>query len=151
MSPPSTRWLPPDEQKPVASDVALVSLGGHSQQPDYQRDGPFSERQGFDCFDNDIAGRIYGLRSSWPAGGIPMKISKTEASCKWKPGQSFTVNPVKALSHSLPHTYPSVVAAGNGCRQGVQGLERLPLEQAGGYGSRPTQEERDRNLASGER
>ena len=89
-------------------DVALVSLGGTFS--DNQITGVmnrFPNAKAFDCFDNDIAGRIYGLRMIGLLEGIPMKISKTEGSLQVEAGgKSFTVNPVKALSSQLAAHLP---------------------------------------------
>lgn len=64
-------------------DVALVSLGGTFS--DNQITGVmnrFPNAKAFDCFDNDIAGRIYGLRMIGLLEGIPMKSAKRRATCK---------------------------------------------------------------------
>jgi len=58
--------------------VALVSLGGTFSDGQIksavQR---FPNARAFDCFDNDIAGRIYGLRMMALLENIPLKIDKT--------------------------------------------------------------------------
>ena len=87
-------------------DVALASLGGtFSDNQITGVMGRFPNAKAFDCFDNDIAGRIYGLRMIGLLEGIPMKISKAE----------------------------------DGLHVKTEGLERLPPEQTGGFGSRPMQ------------
>ena len=124
-------------------DVALVSLGGTFS--DNQITGVierFPNAKAFDCFDNDIAGRIYGLRMIGLLEGIPMRISKAEDGLQVEAGgKTFTVHPGKPAfasttcrTPSRPLPYRAMAAA-----QGVQGLERLPAEQAGGYGPRPVQ------------
>jgi len=58
--------------------VALVSLGGTFSDGQIksavQR---FPNARAFDCFDNDMAGRIYGLRMMALLENIPLKIDKT--------------------------------------------------------------------------
>ena len=63
----------------IGTDAALVSLGGTFS--DRQVTGVmerFPEARAFDCFDNDLAGRIYGLRMMALLEGIQMKISKAD-------------------------------------------------------------------------
>lgn len=60
-------------------ETALVSIGGTFS--DGQITGTmarFPHAKAFDCFDNDLAGRIYGLRMMALLEEIPMKISKVE-------------------------------------------------------------------------
>ena len=89
-------------------DVALVSLGGTFS--DNQITGVmnrFPNAKAFDCFDNDIAGRIYGLRMIGLLEGIPMKISKTEGYLQVEAGgKNFTVNSGKALPSQLAAHLP---------------------------------------------
>ena len=64
-------------------DVALVSLGGTFS--DNQIVGTmnrFPNAKAFDCFDNDLAGRIYGLRMMALQEGIQMKISRTDGGIR---------------------------------------------------------------------
>lgn len=59
--------------------LALVSLGGTFS--DGQITGVmqrFPNAKAFDCFDNDVAGRIYGLRMMALLEDIPLKITKTD-------------------------------------------------------------------------
>lgn len=63
----------------TGQDIALVSLGGTFS--DRQITGVmerFPNARPFDCFDNDLAGRIYGLRMMALTEGFPIKISKTD-------------------------------------------------------------------------
>ena len=63
------------------TDVALVSLGGTFS--DKQITGTmarFPNARAFDCFDNDLAGRIYGLRMMAILEDIPMKINKKDGA-----------------------------------------------------------------------
>ena len=80
-------------------DAALVSLGGTFS--DRQITGVmarFPNARAFDCFDNDLAGRIYGLRMMALLDGIPMKISKTENGLRVEAkGKSFDLNPERSL------------------------------------------------------
>ena len=61
----------------------LVSLGGTFS--DRQITGVmerFPNARAFDCFDNDLAGRIYGLRMMALQEGIQMKISRTDGGIR---------------------------------------------------------------------
>ena len=131
-------------------DVALVSLGGTFS--DNQIVGVmdrFPNAKAFDCFDNDIAGRIYGLRMVGLIEGIPMKISKAEGGLQVEAGgKSIAVNPGKALpsqlaAHLLIHYRtgqwlpPKAFKDWNDC------LLNKPLAPV----LAPRKEERDRNLA----
>lgn len=84
-------------------DVALVSLGGTFS--DNQIVGTmnrFPNAKAFDCFDNDISGRIYGLRMIGLLEGFPMRISKAEDGLQVEAGdKTFTVNPGKPLASQL--------------------------------------------------
>lgn len=75
-------------------ETALVSIGGTFS--DGQITGTmarFPHAKAFDCFDNDLAGRIYGLRMMALLEEIPMKISKTEKSIRVEAkGKSFLLN-----------------------------------------------------------
>lgn len=89
-------------------DVALVSLGGTFS--DNQIVGVmdrFPNAKAFDCFDNDIAGRIYGLRMIGLLEGFPMKINRADGGLQVESGgKSFTVNPGKALQPQLAAHLP---------------------------------------------
>ena len=61
-----------------SDNIALVSLGGTFS--DRQITGVmerFPNARAFDCFDNDLAGRIYCLRMMALLENIPLKITKT--------------------------------------------------------------------------
>ena len=131
-------------------DVALVSLGGTFS--DNQITGVmnrFPNAKAFDCFDNDIAGRIYGLRMIGLIEGIPMRISKAEDGLQVEAGgKTFTVHPGKPLASQLavhlPVRYrtgqwlpPKAFKDWNDC------LLNRPVAQV----LAPCKEERDRNLA----
>ena len=85
------------------TDMALVSLGGTFS--DRQVTGVmsrFPHARAFDCFDNDLAGRIYGLRMVALLENIPMKISKTDKGLQVEvKDKVFTVNPQRPLSAQL--------------------------------------------------
>lgn len=62
----------------LSDNIALVSLGGTFS--DRQITGVmerFPNARAFDCFDNDLAGRVYGLRMMALLENIPLKITKT--------------------------------------------------------------------------
>ena len=131
-------------------DVALVSLGGtFSDKQIIGVMGRFPNAKAFDCFDNDIAGRIYGLRMIGLLEGIPMRISKAEDGLQVESGdKTFTVNPGKPLSSQLAAHLPVRYRTGqwlppkafkdwNDC------LLNKPIAQI----IAPCKEERDRNLA----
>ena len=64
-------------QSLLKNDTALVSFGGTFS--DGQVQGVmkrFPNARPFDCFDNDLAGRIYGLRMLSLLEDIPMRINK---------------------------------------------------------------------------
>ena len=89
-------------------DVALVSLGGtFSDNQIAGVMGRFPDAKAFDCFDNDIAGRIYGLRMIGLMEGIPMRISKAEDGLQVEAGgKTFTVHPGKPLPSQLAAYLP---------------------------------------------
>ncbi len=63
----------------LGNDVALVSLGGtFSESQVLGVIDRFPNARIVDCFDNDLAGRVNGLRLISVAERIPMKIQKTE-------------------------------------------------------------------------
>lgn len=84
-------------------DVALVSLGGTFSDGQVksmmQR---FPEARPFDCFDNDLAGRVYGLRLMAIAEDIPMKISKTDKGLQVEArGKSFSIDPDRPIPSQM--------------------------------------------------
>lgn len=67
----------------LCNNIALVSLGGTFS--DKQITGVmerFPNARAFDCFDNDPAGRIYGLRMMALLENIPLKITRTDNGLK---------------------------------------------------------------------
>ena len=63
------------------SEIALVSLGGtFSDGQIRQVLNRFPGARPFDCFDNDLPGRIYGLRMMALVENIPLKINRTRDS-----------------------------------------------------------------------
>ena len=95
-------------------DVAFVSLGGTFS--DDQVTGMtrrFPNAKAFDCFDNDIAGCIYGLRMIGLLEGIPMKINKAEDALQVETGsKTIAVNPGKALQPQLAVHLPLLYRTG---------------------------------------
>ena len=82
------------------SDIALVSLGGTFSDGQIAKAMErFPQAKAFDCFDNDIAGRIYGLRLMALVEGFPIKITKTEEGLKVEAKEkTFEVNPERPIS-----------------------------------------------------
>ena len=131
-------------------DVALVSLGGTFS--DNQITGVmnrFPNAKAFDCFDNDIAGRIYGLRMIGLLEGIPMKISKTEGYLQVEAGgKNFTVNPRKALPSQLAAHLPIHYRTGQWLPpKAFKDWNDCLLNKPVAPVLVPRKEERDRNLA----
>ena len=84
----------------LGTDTALVSLGGtFSDRQVTGVMGRFPDARAFDCFDNDFAGRIYGLRMMALLEGIPMKINKRDGNIQVEAkGTSFVLNPERPLA-----------------------------------------------------
>ena len=84
----------------LGNDVALISLGGTFS--DKQITGTmarFPNARAFDCFDNDLAGRIYGLRMMAILEDIPMKIYKKDGALSIEAkGKSFELNMERSLT-----------------------------------------------------
>ena len=133
----------------LGTDTALVSLGGTFS--DRQVTGVmerFTDACAFDCFDNDLAGRIYGLRMMALLEGIPMKINKRNGSIQVEAkGKSFVLNPERPLAAqvsehlSIRHRMgqwlpPKAFKDWNDC------LLNRPIEPI----ITPNKEERERNL-----
>lgn len=80
-------------------NTALVSIGGTFS--DGQITGTmarFPHAKAFDCFDNDLAGRVYGLRMMALLEDIPMKISKMEDGMRVEAKEkSFVLNTERPL------------------------------------------------------
>ena len=90
----------------LGEDIALVSLGGTFS--DRQVLGVmerFPNARAYDCFDNDLAGRINGLRLMALVEEIPLKITKTpEGLMVEAKGKSFPVSPDRsAYTQFEPH------------------------------------------------
>lgn len=83
----------------LGSNIALASLGGTFS--DRQVTGVmerFPNARAFDCFDNDLAGRIYGLRMMALLEDLPLKISKTENGLKVEAnGKSIDVDTERSI------------------------------------------------------
>lgn len=83
----------------LGKDIALVSLGGTFS--DGQIKGViqrFPSARAYDCFDNDLAGRIYGLRLMALLEDIPLKINKQDGKLQIEAkGKSFELNPERPL------------------------------------------------------
>lgn len=85
------------------SGIALVSLGGTFSDGQIQKTMErFPNAKAFDCFDNDIAGRIYGLRLMALVEDFPIRITKTDAGLKVEAkGKSFEVDPDSPVSAQI--------------------------------------------------
>ena len=131
-------------------DVALVSLGGTFS--DNQIVGTmnrFSNAKAFDCFDNDISGRIYGLRMIGLLEGFPMRISKAEDGLQVEAGdKTFTVNPGKPLASQLAVHLPVRYRTGQWLPpKAFKDWNDCLLNKPVAPVLAPCKEERDRNLA----
>lgn len=131
-------------------DVALVSLGGtFSDSQITGVMGRFPNAKAFDCFDNDIAGRIYGLRMVGLIEGIPMRISKAEDGLQVEAsGKSFIVNPGKPLASQLAAHLPVRYCTGQWLPpKAFKDWNDCLLNRPVAPVLAPCKEERDRNLA----
>ncbi len=83
----------------LGSNVALVSLGGtFSDKQVTKVMERFPNARAFDCFDNDLAGRIYGLRMMALLENIPLKITKTDMGLKVEAkGKSIEVDTDRSI------------------------------------------------------
>ncbi len=83
----------------LGGNIALASLGGTFS--DRQVTGVmerFPNARAFDCFDNDLAGRIYGLRMMALLEDLPLKISKTDNGLKVEAkGKSIDVDTDRSI------------------------------------------------------
>ncbi|MGI6863447.1 DUF3991 domain-containing protein [Bacteroides sp. KG156] len=133
----------------LGNDVALVSLGGtFSDKQITNTMERFPYARAFDCFDNDLAGRIYGLRMMALLEGVPMKINKKSDTLQIEAkGKSFELNTERPLlaqvSKHLSIRYkmgqwlpPKVFKDWNDC------LMNKPMEII----HSPRKEEREQNL-----
>lgn len=131
-------------------DIALVSLGGTFSDGQITKAlERFPNARAFDCFDNDVAGRIYGLRLMALVEDFPIKITKTDDGLKVEAkGKSFSVDPDRPLTAqmdrniSIRHkmgqwTPPKAFKDWNDC------LMNKPIEQA----IHSNKYERDNSLA----
>lgn len=82
-------------RKQLTNEIALVSLGGtFSDGQIRQVLNRFPGARPFDCFDNDLPGRIYGLRMMALVENIPLKINRTRDSLEVEAnGRSFRLDP----------------------------------------------------------
>lgn len=82
-------------RKQLTNEIALVSLGGtFSDGQIRQVLNRFPGARPFDCFDNDLPGRIYGLRMMALVENIPLKINRTRDSLEVEAnGRSFLLDP----------------------------------------------------------
>ena len=131
------------------NDIALVSLGGTFSDGQIQKAMErFPNAKAFDCFDNDIAGRIYGLRLMGLVEDFPIRITKTDLGLKVEAkGKTFEVDPDIPVTAqvdrniSIRHkvgqwTPPKAFKDWNDC------LMNKPIEQV----ISPRKYERDNNL-----
>lgn len=83
----------------LGSHIALVSLGGtFSDRQITSVMERFPNARAFDCFDNDIPGRIYGLRMMALLEDIPLKITKTDNGLKVEAkGKTIAVDSDKSI------------------------------------------------------
>ncbi len=131
-------------------NIALVSLGGTFS--DKQITGVmerFPEARAFDCFDNDVAGRIYGLRMLALVEKFPIKITKTDNGLMVEAkGKSFHVDPEQPVAAQVSSkisiryrmgqwTPPKAYKDWNDC------LLNKPMETA----LSPNKNDRDTNLS----
>lgn len=132
------------------SEIALVSLGGTFSDGQITKAMErFPNAKAFDCFDNDIAGRIYGLRLMALVEDFPIKITKTEEGLKVEAKEkTFEVSPERPISAqvseniSIRHkmgqwTPPKTFKDWNDC------LMNKPMEVV----LSPNKHQRDSNLA----
>jgi len=132
------------------NNIALVSLGGTFSDGQINKAMErFPNARAFDCFDNDIAGRIYSLRLMALVENFPIKISKTENGLKVEAKEkAFEVDPERPLSAQVGEnisirlkmgqwTPPKAFKDWNDC------LMNKPIERQ----LNPNKHERDNNLA----
>lgn len=83
----------------LGENIALVSLGGTFS--DRQVQGVmerFPNARAYDCFDNDLAGRVNGLRLMALVEDFPLKITKTDAGLIVEArGKSFNLSPERSI------------------------------------------------------
>lgn len=83
----------------LGNNIALVSLGGtFSDKQVTKTMERFPNARAFDCFDNDLAGRVYGLRMMALLENIPLKVTKTEDGLKVEAkGKSIDVDTGRSI------------------------------------------------------
>ena len=83
----------------LGNNIALVSLGGtFSDRQVTSVMERFPNARAFDCFDNDLAGRIYGLRMMALLEDIPLKITKTDNGLKVEAkGKSIDIDTERSI------------------------------------------------------
>lgn len=134
----------------IGTDCSLVSLGGtFSDRQVTNVMERFPAARAFDCFDNDLAGRIYGLRMMSLLEGIPIKINRKDDGIQVEAkGKSFVLTQersfVAQLGEQLSIRYrmgrwppPRAFKDWNDC------VMNKPLEVK----PTPNKAERDNNLA----
>lgn len=132
------------------SDIALVSLGGtfsDGQIQDVMK--RFPSARPYDCFDNDIAGRMYAVRLIGLAEGKPFNVLKTEKGLAVElAGVKKEIDLDRSLTEQLAESFPIRGKVGhwsapknfkdwNDCLQGK------PIEPV----FHPDKSDRDLNLA----
>lgn len=83
----------------LGKDIALVSLGGtFSDQQVTKVMECFPNARAFDCFDNDVPGRIYGLRMMALLEDFPIRIIRTDSGLSVEAkGKNFDVDDERSL------------------------------------------------------
>ena len=122
-------------RKQLTNEIALVSLGGtFSDGQIRQVLNRFPGARPFDCFDNDLPGRIYGLRMMALVENIPLKINRTRDGLEVEAnGRSFRLGPERPFQGASQGTTVGPIQYGTmASTQGFQGLERLSAQQTDG-------------------
>lgn len=132
------------------NNIALVSLGGTFSDGQITKAMErFPNAKAFDCFDNDVAGRIYGLRLMALVEDFPIKITKTANGLKVEAkDKAFEVDPESpvmvqvdkniSIRHKMGQwTPPKAFKDWNDC------LMNKPMESA----ITPNKHQRESNLA----
>lgn len=92
----------------AGDNIALVSIGGTFS--DRQILGVmerFPNARAFDCFDNDLPGRVNGLRLMALTEDLPLRITKTDDGLKVEAkGKSFPLTPERALYAQVAEHLP---------------------------------------------
>lgn len=134
----------------LGKDVALVSLGGTFSNG--QITGVmsrFPDAKAYDCFDNDLAGRIYGLRLMALIEGIPMKIRKDGEGIRVEvQGKVFGFDPKRPKATQIKELFPTCQKTGQwlppkAFKDWNDFLLNKPLQPV----LSPYKGDRDRNLA----